>query len=151
MVFSSHIFLFGFLPLALLLYYATPPRGRSLVLTLLSYLFYGWWNPWFTLLMLGSTALDYACGCAIARPGQSPRRRKLAVTISVTGNLAVLAFFKYAGSSGQNLDSLSLAPTDVAAPAPSPLPVGISFYTFQTLSYTIDIYRGTLEPIGQSR
>jgi len=150
-VFSSHIFLFGFLPLALLLYYATPPRGRSLTLTLLSYAFYGWWNPWFTLLMLGSTALDYGCGRVIARPGQSPGRRRLAVAVSATGNLAVLAFFKYAVFFAENADALASWAGLPGVAAPDflhhiVLPVGISFYTFQSMSYTIDVYRGHAEP-----
>ena len=76
MVFSSHLFVFYFLPLALALYYAAPRRAQHLLLTLLSYLFYGWANPLFVLLMLGSTLIDYVCGLVISRqvPGlREPR------------------------------------------------------------------------------
>lgn len=147
MVFSSHIFLFYFLPLALLLYYATPQRGRALTLTLLSYVFYGWWNPWFIILMLGSTVIDYACGKVITAPEQTQHKRKAALLISVVANLAILGFFKYAIFVSQNLGwGFGLLGLDSPA---SPeflsrivLPVGISFYTFQSMSYSIDLYRG---------
>ena len=69
MVFSSHVFVFYFLPLTLLLYYAAPWRGRHLVLTLLSYLFYGWANPLFVVLLLFSTVVDYLCGLALVGSG----------------------------------------------------------------------------------
>lgn len=151
MVFSSHIFLFYFLPLALLLYYATPQRGRALTLTLLSYIFYGWWNPWFILLMLGSTVIDYACGKVITVPDQVRSKQKAAMIVSVVANLAILGFFKYAIFVSQNIGwGFGLLGLD--APA-SPdflsqivLPVGISFYTFQSMSYSIDLYRGHARP-----
>lgn len=147
MVFSSHIFLFYFLPLALLLYYATPQRGRAFTLTLLSYVFYGWWNPWFTILMLGSTVIDYGCGKVITAPGQGELRRKAAMVVSIVANLSILGFFKYAIFVSQNLGwGFGLLGLDSPA---SPefltrivLPVGISFYTFQSMSYSIDLYRG---------
>lgn len=150
-VFSSHIFLFGFLPLALLLYYATPPRGRSLTLTLLSYVFYGWWNPWFTLLMLGSTVLDYLCGKAITREGATPITRKTTLWISVGTNLAVLGFFKYAVFFAENFGVAAgwFGAEGVAAPeflGRIVLPVGISFYTFQSMSYSIDLFRRHARP-----
>ncbi|MDF1656352.1 MAG: MBOAT family protein [Verrucomicrobiales bacterium] len=151
MVFSSHIFLFGFLPIALLLYYLTPPRGRSITLTLLSYVFYGWWNPWFVLLMLGSTLVDYCCGGIIAKEGQTRRRQKVALWTSITINLLCLGFFKYAifvaGSIGVVAGWLGLE--SAAAPdflSQIILPVGISFYTFQSMSYSIDLYRGDARP-----
>ena len=74
MVFSSHLFLFTFLPVALLLYYAAPLRARHLVLTLLSYLFYGWANPLFVVLMLTSTVVDFLCGLYIARSAPGDRQ-----------------------------------------------------------------------------
>ncbi|CAN5184176.1 MBOAT family protein [soil metagenome] len=151
MVFSSHIFVFYFLPLALLCYYAAPRAGKHLVLTLASYVFYGWWNPWFTLLMLFSTIIDYYCGKAITREGAPARQRKWGVAISVVGNLAVLAFFKYAGfaaSTASGVVALFGGDT-IAVPAflaEIVLPVGISFYTFQSMSYSIDLYRGHAVP-----
>ena len=106
MVFSSHIFLFYFLPLALLVYYLSPRVLKTLSLALVSYVFYGWWNPWFVLLMLGSTAVDFFCGQAICGEGASHRRKKIAVTVSVAVNLGVLAFFKYAAFFANTLDTV---------------------------------------------
>lgn len=151
MVFSSHIFIFYFLPLALLLYYAAPRVAKHLVLTLLSYVFYGWWNPWFTLLMMGSTVVDYYCGKAISAEGALARQRKMGLWISVVVNLGVLAFFKYAGfAAGTASWVVELFGGDtVAVPAflgEVVLPVGISFYTFQSMSYSIDLYRGHARP-----
>lgn len=150
MVFSSHIFLFWFLPLALLLYYVVPARARSLVLTLESYVFYGWWNPWFTLLMLVSTLLDYVCGHFITRPGATARGRKTALVASVCSNLAILGFFKYALFFSENLGKVATVFGLGEVPLPEflshiVLPVGISFYTFQSMSYAIDLYRGHAE------
>ncbi|MCB1079710.1 MAG: MBOAT family protein, partial [Verrucomicrobiae bacterium] len=94
-VFSSHIFIFYFLPLALLLYYGAPRALKHLMLTLVSYVFYGWWNPWFTLLMLGSTVIDYVCGKIICAEGATQKQRKTGMVLSVVSNLSILAFFKY--------------------------------------------------------
>ncbi len=151
MVFSSHIFVFYFLPLALLCYYAAPRAGKHLVLTLASYVFYGWWNPWFTLLMLFSTVIDYYCGKAISADGASANQRKWGVGVSVLVNLAVLAFFKYAGFAASTASGVvALFGGDpIAVPAflaEIVLPVGISFYTFQSMSYSIDLYRGHAVP-----
>ncbi len=151
MVFSSHIFLFYFLPLALLLYYASPRALKHLMLTLVSYVFYGWWNPWFTLLMLGSTVIDYACGRMITAPGASPRQRKTGMILSVVSNLSILAFFKYTAFIAGNVSVASevLGFGTVALPEffyHIVLPVGISFYTFQSMSYSIDLYRGHAVP-----
>jgi len=147
LVFSSHIFLFYFLPLALLLYYGVADRLKHLTLTLLSYVFYGWWNPWFTLLMLGSTAVDYGCGKLIGAKNASRRKRMTGLWISVTVNLAVLGFFKYSTFFAENVSLVSefLGFGPVALPDflyRIILPVGISFYTFQSMSYSIDLYRG---------
>jgi len=150
-VFSSHIFIFYFLPLALLLYYAAPRALKHLMLTLVSYVFYGWWNPWFTLLMLGSTVIDYACGRLITAEGATERRRKSGMILSVVSNLSILAFFKYttfiAGNVSAAATLFGLGP--LALPEffyHIVLPVGISFYTFQSMSYSIDLYRGHAVP-----
>ncbi len=146
MVFSSHIFLFYFLPISLLLYYSMPKRGKNVLLTAVSYIFYGWSNPLFTLLMFYSTLLDYCCGLVIglARDDQR-RRRKIALTVSIAGNLSLLGFFKYTGFAMENYNRL-FAFLGVEGFDPVPvlsflLPLGISFYTFQSMSYTIDVYR----------
>lgn len=147
MVFTTHIFLFYFLPLVLLIYYALP-RYRNGFLTLASYVFYGWWEPWFVTLMFVSTVIDYFCGRAIGAPGASAKRRRLALTAAMCGDLGLLAFFKYYTFTAENLNSLlgvfgagSLPLLEVT------LPVGISFYTFQSMSYTIDVYQGTAQPV----
>jgi len=150
-VFSSHIFLFYFLPLALALYYASPRPLKHFTLTLLSYVFYGWWNPWFTLLMLGSTLVDYACGKMITAEGGGTRQKKAGLWISVIANLAVLAFFKYSIFFAENVSVLlqMAGQENVALPQflfRGVLPVGNSFYTFQSMSYSIDLYRGHAKP-----
>jgi alginate O-acetyltransferase complex protein AlgI len=151
LVFSSSIFLFWFLPLALLLYYAAPAGWRALVLTGLSYVFYGWWNPWFTVLMLVSTLIDYGCGRIITAPWAPPQRRQAALLASVIANLGLLAFFKYAVFFSENITRVGaiLGLEMIVAPdflSQIILPVGISFYTFQSMSYSIDLYRGHAEP-----
>jgi alginate O-acetyltransferase complex protein AlgI len=161
MVFSSHLFLFLFLPLTLGLYYLAPRRGKHLVLTLLSYVFYGWANPAFLLLLAFSTLVDYVCGLVIARhapfAGQAqivalqegtPRSRaqKVALFVSVVTNLSLLGFFKYFNFAVENYDAvlqvLGLEALQLDLAFRITLPLGISFYTFQSMSYTIDVYRG---------
>jgi len=143
MVFTSQVFLFYFLPLVLLGYYALPRSLRNLFLTLASYVFYGWWNPWFVTLMLGSTLVDWFCGLAITADGASAHKRKAAVTTSIVTNLSLLAFFKYFMFAQANLNRLFEAfGSDVALSLTVVLPVGISFYSFQSMSYSIDLYRG---------
>ena len=151
LVFSSHIFLFYFLFIAIATYYLVPRVLKHLVITLVSYVFYGWWNPWFMLLMLASTVVDYLCGIAISKEGASQAQRKAALWVSVVGNLAVLGFFKYCGfavgSASAVAESLGLGGFEVPGFVHSiVLPVGISFYTFQSMSYSIDLYRGHARP-----
>ncbi|MFQ5809410.1 MAG: MBOAT family O-acyltransferase [Armatimonadota bacterium] len=157
MVFSSHIFVFYFLPAVLALYYACPRRGRQLLLALVSYAFYGWANPWFVFLMWFSTCVDYVCGQLIVgrwRLGvfaadppageglPSARQRKLALVASIVTNLSLLGFFKYLGFAQTNLNYLlQWLGEDGVRVYQVLLPVGISFYTFQSMSYSIDLYR----------
>ena len=147
MVFSSQLFLFYFLPLALALYYAAPNRLRPLVLTLLSYVFYGWANPLFIALIFASTTIDYFCGLVAARP-QGPRR--WALVVSIAANLSLLGFFKYANFAAANFDALvgalGLSAWQLDLGLRIALPLGISFYTFQSMSYTIDVYRRRVRP-----
>ena len=142
MVFSSYLFIFFFLPLALLAYYAVPVRRRQLVLTLFSYLFYGWANPWFCLLMLFNTSVDYTNGLLMEK---YPARKKLFVSISVTADLLILGFFKYFNFGLENYNALMSAmgipEAQFAGFFRVVLPLGISFYTFQSMSYVIDVYR----------
>ena len=108
-------------------------------LLVVSYVFYGWWNPRFLFLILYSTALDYLCVVAMDRAG----RRGLWLTVSLLNNLGLLAFFKYADFVAENLNALlQLVGFGFSLPDPDILlPVGISFFTFQSMSYTIDYYR----------
>jgi len=146
MVFSSHIFLFYFLPLSLLFYYCTPRWGKNILLTGISYIFYGWSNPLFTLLMFFSTLVDYCCGLVIGGNGEERKKiRKTALFISIFSNLSLLGFFKYTGFALESYNQLFfLFGVDNFDPVPVLrflLPLGISFYTFQSMSYTIDVYR----------
>jgi alginate O-acetyltransferase complex protein AlgI len=146
LVFTSDVFLFAFLPIALAIYYALP-RYRNEFLTAASYVFYGWWDPRFVLLMMTSTVVDYFAGAAIAAPAASPRRRKAALVASIVTDLGLLGFFKYYTFTAENLNRLLI--TFGAGSLPLlhvTLPIGISFYTFESMSYTIDVYRGIVRP-----
>ncbi|MBO4653261.1 MAG: MBOAT family protein [Lachnospiraceae bacterium] len=139
MVFSSLTFLFLFLPVMLLMYYVTPRQGKNAVLFLGSLIFYAWGEPVYVVLMIFSTVLDYTCGRLVERY-RGTSKRKIGLIISLCGNLGLLFFFKYAdflAGTINHLAGLSLPTHDL------PLPIGISFYTFQTMSYTIDVYRGS--------
>lgn len=148
MIFPSYIFILGLLPLSLLGWYGIKNlRARLFFLTAMSYVFYGWWDYRFTLLMFGTTMLDYVCGLRIHQAA-SPRRKRLWLIVSVAGNLSSLGFFKYYDFFVGSADGL-LALLGLRAPLPLlhlVLPLGISFYTFQSMSYTIDIYRGISRP-----
>jgi alginate O-acetyltransferase complex protein AlgI len=143
MLFNSYEFLFLFLPIVLLGYFVLfRHRGRVLFLTLASYLFYGWWDFRFCGLMLFSTALDYTAGLIIERSATA-RRRRAWLAVSVVANLSLLGFFKYfdlaAGTVNQLASALGAA-HPLLPLLQVTLPVGISFYTFQSMSYTIDVY-----------
>ncbi len=147
MVFTSHIFIFYFLPLVLLLYYALPFRARNGFLTLAAYVFYGWHKPWFVLLMMYSTVVDYIAARVISAPGASPRRRKGMLAAAITNNLLLLGVFKYAMFAQENVNALlHLFGAEGFRVLEITLPIGISFYTFQTISYTVDVYWGTAPP-----
>ncbi len=152
MVFSSHLFVYYFLPAALLVYYALPRRGRHLWLTLASYAFYGWANPAFMGLMLLSTVIDYVCGKRLdLAPAERRGRRRAWLIVSIVSNLSLLGFFKYFNfaveSSAALLAALGLGGWQPDAALRVTLPLGISFYTFQSMSYTLDIYRGRTRPL----
>ncbi|MDD3242785.1 MAG: MBOAT family protein [Eubacteriales bacterium] len=141
MVFSSLTFLFLYLPVVLLIYYLCPRKYRNAVLLIFSLVFYGWGEPLYITIMLFSTALDYVCGYFVGKYRQSNvRRARIALAVSMIGNLGMLGFFKY---SGFLVENLAMIPGLSGLTAPSiTLPIGISFYTFQSMSYTIDVYRG---------
>jgi len=142
MVFSSTIFLFFFLPLTLLAYFVVGPRGRNAILLAASLLFYAWGETVYLLVMLFSIAANYLFGLLIDQARQRGRRGRLAFVFAVATNLGLLGFFKYANFFVDNLNQLlqvlGVAPVEVGRVH---LPIGISFFTFQALSYIIDLYR----------
>lgn len=141
MVFSSLLFLFRFLPIVLLTYYLMPKRFHNLVLFLASLFFYAWGEPVYVVLILFSTLVDYFAGRVVAYCKENGKNRGAAVAVlfSVVVNISLLGFFKYADfflQTVHRMTGLTVAKLNLA------LPIGISFYTFQTMSYTIDVYRG---------
>ncbi|MCL2003702.1 MAG: MBOAT family protein [Oscillospiraceae bacterium] len=142
MVFSSLFFLYGFLPVCMLLYAITPGiRRKNVVLILFSFFFYAWGEPIWVVLLIFSATQDYICGRVIgkARRVGSDRLAKAALIFSITTNLTLLGVFKYLDFFLENLGLVFRYSPALPGLA---LPIGISFYTFQTLSYTIDVYRG---------
>ena len=152
MLFNSHVFLFLFLPLTLWLWWRlrAAPRSRLILLMLASYVFYGYWSWPYVGLMVLSTVIDYHAGRRI-HAAQERRARRRWLVLSIVANLTILSVFKYAGFVLGNynalVDLLGLgAGARVSAFLDLAPPVGISFYTFQSMSYSIDIYRGDAEP-----
>ena len=138
MVFSSTVFLFRFLPLFFMAYYLVPGRMKNVLLFFGSLIFYAWGEPVYVLLMLFSTLVDY-CNGRLIEANRGKARAKVFLISSIVINLLVLCFFKYADLLVQAVNTL----TGTGIPLLHlPLPIGISFYTFQTMSYTIDVYRG---------
>lgn len=138
MVFSSLNFMFVFLPAVLIVYFLSPRVIKNLILFLASLLFYAWGEPVYVGLMLFSTVVDYTHGWLVQKY-RGTRKAKIFLLSSVLINLAVLGFFKYSDFIIGNLNAIpgvSLPLLELS------LPIGISFYTFQTMSYTIDVYRG---------
>ena len=146
MIFSSNIFLFAFLPLFLLAYYLTPAKMRSLTILVGSYIFYAWWRVDFLFLFVAVTTWNYFIGLRIATNEDDLKRRKGWLLTGVSANLATLAYFKYANfgaeTINQTMSSLGLDPWLVSNVI---LPIGISFYIFQAISYLIDVYRKDVE------
>lgn len=138
MIFSSIPFLYYFLPVVLLVYGLTPREGKNAVLLLFSLVFYGWGEPKYLAVMLVCTALGYGFGLALGRAGR-PGVRKALLAASVLSSLSFLVYFKYADFFLFNFNALTGASLPLLQLT---LPVGISFYTFQILSYTVDVYRG---------
>jgi alginate O-acetyltransferase complex protein AlgI len=167
MVFTTHVFLFYFLPLVLLAYYLAPFRARTALIAVSSYVFYGWANPVWALIMFFGCSVDYLCGLALVRMAglpndaqglppvlgpQVPRTRAMRVvlTVSIVTNLGLLAAFKYTGFVAENVNALArqLGGGERLLPVLHlVLPVGISFYTFKAMSYVIDVYRGDARPM----
>ncbi|MBQ9082342.1 MAG: MBOAT family protein [Clostridia bacterium] len=141
MLFSSIPFLYYFLPVVLLLYFIVPKAWRNMVLLLVSLFFYFYGEPVYVLLMLGSSLSAYVHGLLIHRYRGRPQAKAFLIS-SVVTSIALLGWFKYAGFAVDILNSVTGLGLPVLKIA---LPIGISFYTFQTLSYTVDVYRGEAE------
>jgi alginate O-acetyltransferase complex protein AlgI len=154
MVFSSIIFIFFFLPIFLGVYFIIQKKYRNLFILLASLLFYFWGEAWYVLLMIGVSLFDYGCGLlftTIRKMGsfseeKKKRLSKIVLISSIVGNLAILGVFKYFNFGIDSLNSLfqiiGLGSDSLIRVAQIALPLGISFYTFQSMSYTIDVYRG---------
>ncbi len=139
MVFSSILFLFRFFPIAMLVYYIAPRRYKNLVLLVESLVFYSWGEVRYFPIMIASILVDFIASNGIEKHRQSKGACRAFLTLSVVFNLGMLGFFKYTNFLLLNLGAvtgLSFPPLSLT------LPLGISFYTFQTMSYTIDVYRG---------
>ena len=143
MVFSSLLFLFFFLPITLLLYFCGSRKMKNAILLIVSLIFYAWGEPVYIFLMLFSAVADYFHGLFIEKHRlKTPLKAKLGLLSSIVVNLGLLSFFKYADFLIENVNHLfgtSVATLDL------PLPIGLSFYTFQTMSYAIDVYRGRVK------
>ena len=166
MVFSSQIFLFYFLPLVLAAYYLLPFRARTALIAVSSYVFYGWANPIWAVIMFFGSSVDYVCGILLLKMSRLPdvdglppvigpevvrtRAMKLVLATSIATNLGLLAVFKYTGFVAENINALAglLGSSEQIVPVLHVvLPVGISFYTFKAMSYAIDVYRGEARPM----
>jgi len=140
-LFSSIPFLFYFLPAVLILYFLVPWKLKNAVLLLFSLVFYAWGEPMYVFLMIATICLFFGCGIAIGR-SKTTKMKKLWLTVSVVVSLGLLAVFKYADFFLGSINSV----TGLSIPLPGlALPIGISFYTFQCLSYSVDVYRGTAD------
>lgn len=146
MIFSSTIFVFGFLPLFLTAYYAVPKSARSIMILIGSYAFYGWWRLDYLAVVFGMSAISYLAA-HVAHKASIEMVKKWAVRLGVAFDLAVLGYFKYTMFAMSGLSDLSIAMggADITVPAII-LPIGISFHTFQSISYIIDVSRKDAPP-----
>lgn len=143
MLFSSITFLFIFLPLTLLLYYLVPFRMKNYVMLAASLIFYAWGEPVYIILMILSIILNYFCGQDIYEKRDNARAMKMSLMFGVVMNLLILGFFKYYGLLMDTVNAI--LPIDIPYRVLA-LPIGISFYTFQAMSYLIDVYRKEVKP-----
>ena len=142
MLFSSIPFLYYFLPAVLIVYFAVPKRIKNAVLLLSSLIFYGWGEPKYVILMIATIVAFYFCGLGIGR-AKSRKTQKIWLTVSVVIGIALLTVFKYADFFLQSFAAVTGLSIPLLKLA---LPIGISFYTFQCMSYVVDVYRGTAAP-----
>ena len=154
MVFSSLVFLFLFLIGTLTIYYIVPKCAKNAVILICSLIFYAWGEPSYIIVMLISTLIDYCAGLVIWKWGDNKVIRRIALIVSIVMNLALLGLFKYSGFVASNINAaagdtvLNIDEAFFFGIKDLPLntlPIGISFFTFQSMSYTIDMYRGEIE------
>ncbi|MGB8000037.1 MAG: MBOAT family O-acyltransferase [Anaerobacillus sp.] len=138
MVFSNLVFLFAFLPIVLFSYFFARKSFRNIVLLIASLVFYAWGEPQYVFLMLFSILMNYGFGRGIDHYQNKLVPKKLLLTLSIIGNIAILGYFKYGGFLLTNLNNLFGTSFELGE---LPLPIGISFFTFQAMSYVIDVYR----------
>jgi alginate O-acetyltransferase complex protein AlgI len=143
MIFASFVFLFWFLPAFLAVYFALPERARNVWMLLASLVFYGWWWPPYLVLLLGSTLFDYGMALGMGPVG-SGRQRKRWLVWTLISNFGLLGWFKYSNLFADSWNALGVLPLDWTRVL---LPIGISFHTFQSMSYVIDVYRGDVRPV----
>lgn len=138
MVFSNLVFLFIFLPVVLALYFIAPKFLKNVILLIASLFFYAWGEPQYLFLMLFSIFLNYIFGLLVAANEQHIRKKKFYLVLSIIGNLLILGYYKYANFFVDNINSIFSTSIEMEQ---LPLPIGISFFTFQAMSYVIDVYR----------
>lgn len=145
MIFSSLTFLFVFLPIILIVYYFSPRKVRNTILFIGSLVFYAWGEPIYITIMLFSTVFDYINGLLINKYKETSRIKNARIVLinSIVVNLGILCFFKYSNFFIENVNNIFNLDIHLLSIA---LPIGISFYTFQTMSYTIDVYLEKVEP-----
>ena len=136
MIFSSLVFLFLFLPIVLIFYYLCNDKLKNLVLLFASLFFYAWGEPQYVFLMIGSIVCNYIFGLKVS--SNNKKEQKLWLIISVIFNISLLGIFKYSNFFIENINYIFNINLNISAIA---LPLGISFFTFQTMSYVIDVYR----------
>ena len=142
MVFSSIVFLYIFLPIMLLLYFIVPSKFKNAIMILASLVFFAWGEIRYIFIMLVLAVMDFICGKQITKYQDNKKKKILFLMINVVVNLGILFFFKYADFIITNINNL----TGLSIPLLNiPLPIGVSFNTFQSLSYVIDVYRGTVK------
>ena len=146
MVFSSLVFLFAYLPITLLIYYIVPRQGRNIFLFFINLVFYGWGEPMLVLLMVFNIFFNYLGGWLVDKYRQDARKKKLFLILTCILDIGILAVFKY---TGMITDTLNMLPFLNIPELEISLPIGISFYTFQTMSYVIDVYRDDA-PVSKS-
>lgn len=141
MVFSSLIFIFAFLPIFLVIYYLAPKKLKNLVLLFFSLLFYAWGEPKYIIILLLISFINYLGGLWLEKRKDNPRKRKHIITLIIISNILILTFFKYTNFFIDNLNRLGFEMPNINIV----LPLGISFFTFQAMSYAIDLYYGKVK------